>query len=256
MKKQHTILSIPRCLMVLIMMLCALSALSGGAGLATPIELPETDVLIMSPHLKADMLRVLEQYSNNSNGLQVASSRLKQYFLKEKVVLPPSEIQQAVKILNLYHESEISKPSRGVRMNRLLIAFGEPASITNTINSLSSDTASGFTRARSDLVRSEQPRLIVALGDLLFGDDSITPKVRGGDFLVYPLSIETAQIIIDLLSVCEQFPAPVRVWAQKETGSTDPKTRRWLVRQWWTQNKKALQEERFHDTVPPKPAND
>lgn len=239
-------------------MLCVSMAFAGDATPESHDKHMNATVRITNPHLRADMLRVLDSCAGTSNEWKGVAAGLKPRFDQASIYLQPTEIMQAIEILKYYRENRNLNYSNIEleRVNCLLIALGEPSAITNAVRSLAEGGVTFLNRSRSDLVRSKQPKVIIALGELLFRDEGVTPKIMGDEFLVYPLSVEATQIIIEVLSSCEQFPPSVRSWAQKGTVGVDPRKRRELVRQWWNTNKKALQEERFYDTVPLSPVND
>ncbi|MEI9479229.1 MAG: hypothetical protein WCO26_22030 [Deltaproteobacteria bacterium] len=251
MMKQVSILTTHNCSVTAVAMLCMYLAFAGDAIQDSPNKSAKASVRITNFHLRADMLLILDSCAVASNEWKEVVDGLKPRFIQENTSLQPTEIMQTIKILEYYRKICEKKFSNSVRVECLLIALGESTAITNAVRNIAGGGVAFFNRSRSDLVRSEQPKVIIALGELLFRDDGVTPKLMGDEFLVYPLSIETAQIIIEILSSSEQFPPSVKDWARKETGGADLPKRRELVRRWWTQNKTALQEERFGDTHPP-----
>ena len=249
MTKQGFTLTPHKGLLTAVAMLCASMAFAGDAIPESPDKSMKAIMRITNPHLKADMLRVLDSCAGTSNEWKEVAVGLRPRFIQKDTSLQPTETMQAVKMLKYYRKNREKKIPNAVRVECLLIALGDSAAITNAVKNIAEGGVTFLNRARSDLVRSGQPKVIIALGELLFRDEGVPPKVMGDEFLVYPLSVETTQIIIELLSTCEQFPPSVRTWARTETVGVDPKKRRELVRQWWKKNKEALQEERFSETV-------
>jgi len=250
MMKQGFTLTPHNRFLITVAMLCAFMAFALDAIPESPDRPMKAIVRITNPHLKADMLRILDSFAGTSNEWTKVAAGLKPRFIPKEASLQPTEIVQAVKIFEYYRNTCEKKFPNAARVECLLIALGDSAAITNAVKNIAEGGVTFLNKVRSDLVRSEQPKVIIALGELLFRDEGVTPKVMGEEFLVYPLSVETTQIIIEVLSTCEQFPPSVRTWALKETVGVDPKKRRELVRQWWEKNEEALKEERFSETVP------
>lgn len=214
----------------------------------SPITPSDRVISILNPRLQAHMLQILNDYQSFSKEDMASLNGVKGLISRAQPVLRSSEAEQAITILYLYTQS--SNAQYSALAEGLLVALGDPHAITNAVAGLSTESLSQIRKARSDLSKSGQPRVVVALGEMLFRDEAVRLKRLGEDTFVAPESVEATQIVLDILSSCDEFPPAVSSWASKlrriEIGK-----RREFVRQWWKQNEKAMREGRFSDTLPP-----
>jgi hypothetical protein len=130
---------------------------------------------IADPHLKADMLRILDSLRNSPDGDRMALDHLKERFTQENVQLGLAETEKAIMTVQRYMPSD--KEGRSVDTAGLLIALGETNAITKAVQSMLTGQPSEAKRARLALARSGQAKVIPELVDLLFRDENVAERM-------------------------------------------------------------------------------
>lgn len=126
----------------------------------------------------------------------------------------------------------------GMRIDVLLVDLGDEPTIQRHLEAYAQSGRNG--NSTSVLVASKQPGLVLALGPLLFIEES-PEAVVSGETMTVPRSSGATILTLGLLQRCAEFPEPVKAWAGSLVSSAKPRAAlRGETRVFWQQNQALL----------------
>jgi hypothetical protein len=206
-------------------------------------------VMLSDVRLRHELAVLIEDYARLSSvpndSAQALHARLRE--ARDAAALTDAERDEVIAILKSYTDRPDSLHAG--KVERLLIALGDIETITNAVKVLSEGSPVEKLRIPEMLASSKQPAVVAALSDNLLLDESLRPRLVGGDVRVTPKSVSAMHVINQILAESDEFPAGVNAWARSLRTFKDAKQRE-LLRSWWNLNRDAMLSARYMDTRP------
>ena len=131
----------------------------------------------------------------------------------------------------------------------LLIEMGERTTMEETRRLYEGDSVVASFSMQRQMQRSSQPAVIPLVAQDLFRDEPAKMGRINSEFIDYPLSVRSADIIRHVLINSPEFPADVRRWAASYN-TRDAEKMRNAIRAWWVLNKQQIEQVNYEAVVP------